>query len=242
MSALSGDGGASQTSGSDRTAPATSSLAPVERDGGEAAAPRQTKLTDEQMAKLKSFRSPRVNKFAPMFPRPAPPSLEVDGSELVFLAPYEPRRASAADGGDGDDGTLRRLLSRAFAAPLAPAAQQATLDAVLSVDVALVHHVLTPAQLPELVEQNPMIAIECLLKLMPCPELPEYLSALVNMDMCFLRQRLSVGPLRVGPLATARRCRSLHSMEVVNRLTTDESATLPKEFRPGPTSAFGVRD
>ncbi|XP_017018640.1 CCR4-NOT transcription complex subunit 11 [Drosophila kikkawai] len=99
----------------------------------------------------------------------------------------------------------KHLIEQAFLQPLSLQDQHILFDDLLkqNTDIAR-QYGLTPAKLPLLVENNPLISIEILLRLMMTTDITEYFNILVNMDI------------------------TLHSMEVVNRLTT--SGPLPTEF------------
>lgn len=108
---------------------------------------------------------------------------------------------------------LDLLQHHAFIKPLAPNKRRQVME-LLGTELAgklMQESGLTPQNLPHLVEHNPLLAYECLLRILvtvPEEEKNEYLSSLVGMDM------------------------SLHSMEVVNRLATynvasDNTASSP---------------
>ncbi|XP_037070440.1 CCR4-NOT transcription complex subunit 11-like isoform X2 [Pollicipes pollicipes] len=138
-----------------------------------------------------------------------PPPLHNCQDEMVYMVPSEPHEHQVAYDpslltAPAGVGEARQLMALAVHGPLT-LQQQNQLISQLKRDLKTVYQVgVTPAKLPDLVEHNPIIAIEVLLQLMDSPQITDYFNVLVNMEM------------------------SLHSMEVVNRLTT--AVELPAEF------------
>ncbi|CAN7067819.1 hypothetical protein HID58_038961 [Brassica napus] len=145
--------------------------------------------------------------LAPRWIRPCPPRYPVHQSELLWIDPDNKHELIWDDKMCADTSrgaTVRDLLVKGLKVTLSPSEQE-DITTALANDAKLVYHCgITPRKLPQLVEHNPQIAVEILTKLINSPEIVDYFTALVSMDM------------------------SLHSMEVVNRLTT--AVELPKEF------------
>ncbi|KAG8093470.1 hypothetical protein GUJ93_ZPchr0012g21463 [Zizania palustris] len=146
-------------------------------------------------------------RLGPQWIRPTPPRLQILDGELQWLNPDNNHEllwdySMCSDTSRG--AAIRDLIARALKGPLAPA-QQEQVVIELAKDSKLVYHCgMTPHKLPDLVEHNPLIAVEVLSKLMNSPDIAGYFDVLVRMEM------------------------SLHSMEVVNRLTT--AVELPTQF------------
>lgn len=148
-----------------------------------------------------------LTDLLPPLVRPPPPLMPVGPGEVQWLHPetalglvWDPSLGEVPSFG----AIVQELMERALRGPLPPVSQGALLSALAS-DVDVVHHCgLSPSRLPVLVENNPTVATEVLLRLVPSAVMGDYLTSLVKMDL------------------------SLHSMEVVSRLTTQ--VELPPEF------------
>lgn len=98
----------------------------------------------------------------------------------------------------------KNLMQKALSSALTLAETPTLIEGLKKGGVTALDLGLTPNMLPSLVENNPLVAIEALLSLMQSDSISDYLCVLVKMEM------------------------SVHSMEVVNRLTT--AVELPAEF------------
>jgi hypothetical protein len=146
--------------------------------------------------------------FEPRWIRPAPPRCELEAGELVWIDVDAMTFDVMWDSSMGTEVVsveeVRELLESAFREPMEPEEQAKLLQRVEDSPKVLEECGLSPARLPELVEHNPAVAIQVLLKLMSSPEISEHLMVLVNMEL------------------------TPHSMEVVTHLTT--AVDMPPEF------------
>lgn len=154
-----------------------------------------------------------VQGFSPPFARPPPPLLAVDDSEYSWLLPLEPIPLIWDNGSmegqkrvqtEEQKQMLQQLLQTACKEPLPPHYVEKVNSLLESDSVSTIQSTITPDQLPSLVENNPWVTISCLQQLLKASQADNYLLALVNMEI------------------------SLHSMEVVNRLTAESQ--VPKYF------------
>ncbi|XP_035910316.1 CCR4-NOT transcription complex subunit 11 [Anopheles stephensi] len=152
--------------------------------------------------------NPLTNALGPSFLSVAPPLLTCE-DELIWLdlgspSYHKPVYNSCSDAEPTPDKCLQTLLDQSFRQALSIADQQ-TLVNELEKDTQQTHlSCVTPEKLPNLIEYNPTIAIEILMRLLKTRHIDAYLDVIVEMEL------------------------SLHSMEVVNRLTT--SVDLPVHF------------
>nr|ACN25727.1 unknown [Zea mays] len=160
---------------------------------------------DDMVATL--LQQTSLKGLPPQWIRPSPPRLEIFEGELQWLNidnNHELLWDSTMCADTSRGAVIRDLVEQACKAPLA-LAQHEEITKYLRKDWKLVYHCgMTPQKLPDLVEHNPHIAVEVLSKLINSPDMDAYFDAIVHMDM------------------------SLHSMEVVNRLTT--AVVLPPGF------------
>lgn len=150
-----------------------------------------------------------LEDFVPPFVRIPPPLLPIstDSRELRWVDPeplhdlvWDPTMGSGVDRGT----ELRQIIAKALKSPI-PERLQNQVIAQLDADPKLVHLCgLTPQKLPELVDNNYMLAAILLLKLMNSKQMPLYFDALVKMDV------------------------NLHSIQVVTHIS--QAARLPSDF------------
>uniref|UniRef100_A0A6G1SQ14 CCR4-NOT transcription complex subunit 11 n=1 Tax=Aceria tosichella TaxID=561515 RepID=A0A6G1SQ14_9ACAR len=114
------------------------------------------------------------------------------------------KEEASSDSDEAQMKEIRGLMQKALSTALTLSETPTIIECLRKGGITAQDLGLTPNMLPTLVESNPLVAIEALLSLMHTDLISDYLCVLVKMEM------------------------SVHSMEVVNRLTT--AVELPAEF------------
>eukprot|EP00730_Choanoeca_flexa_P001349 TRINITY_DN10596_c0_g1_i5.p1 TRINITY_DN10596_c0_g1~~TRINITY_DN10596_c0_g1_i5.p1 ORF type:complete len:430 (+),score=43.72 TRINITY_DN10596_c0_g1_i5:182-1471(+) len=149
--------------------------------------------------------------LSPGFVRVSPPVLPIASSETSWMVPrgtdarvrYNDTLGVDKPRARADD-ELRRIITHATQEVI-PLERQQEIMAKLQADHQLVFRIgMTPEKLPGIVNKNPVLSVEILLRLMSSTQITDYFSMLVNMPL------------------------TLQCMEVVNKLT--QTVELPSEF------------
>ena len=150
----------------------------------------------------------------PEYLRLVPPLHECQIDELTWLSPKSDFNLNSSlfswdtsmccQTTNRTNNEIHSIMTKAYQRGLDIHEQKKLLDE-FETNPNIIHQLdLTPAKLPNLIEHNLTISIQCLLKLIPSEQMTDYLQSLIHMSM------------------------SLHSIEVVNHLTT--TIALPSDF------------
>jgi len=146
--------------------------------------------------------------FGPSWMRPEPPIFDPTMVEMnwihVPLITDEVQMDYTIESERLQGNEVIGLLQKAVKTPLTQPQQSIVAQGLEKNPLLVFNSGLSPKKLPDLVENNPSVAVEVLTKIMSTSQMDAYLSVLVNMEM------------------------SLHSMEVMNRLT--HTMTLEQQY------------
>ncbi|XP_037937239.1 CCR4-NOT transcription complex subunit 11 [Teleopsis dalmanni] len=144
------------------------------------------------------------NALTPEILTVAPPLMDFEDELVWFDLISNTTNKILYDNTDCIDASLKNLCEQAYLQPLIPQDQKLLLEELTKNENFVHQFGLTSEKLPQLVENNPLISVEILTRLVNTTQMAQYFRVLVDRSI------------------------TLHSMEVVNRLTT--LVNLPPEF------------
>ena len=166
------------------------------------------RLSPEAFNQVVADGAKRLFGFLPALINPPPFLMDPRDDEVFWIDPPIVKHKLEWDYGmameEAVGSEFRQLAKRAFKVPLSMPQQEKLLTELENNPKLVYQSGLSPAKLPELVESNPRVTIEFLLKLSSSAQIREYYNVISNMPV------------------------TLHSVEVVNKLTM--SCDIPAEY------------